>query len=511
MNLHLEAVDFIVLSVYIGCVVLFGLWVGRGQKNLNSYLVGDRSLPWWAILGSIVATETSTVTFLSVPGEGFATGGNLCFLQLALGYIVGRALVVAILLPLFFQGRLFSAYQVLGDRFGFATQRAASAIFLVTRNLGDGLRLFLTALVLAEVTNLSLPMCVIVIGIATIAYTIVGGMKSVVWNDNVQFIVYIMGGVVAAYVIVSRLPGGWDELFDYARHGDPQGNKLVMFDFRFTLFEPLVFWSGFIGGMFLTLGTHGTDQMMVQRYLSARHQRDASIALLLSGFAVLLQFAFFLLLGIGLAAYFHAYPPEIPFERNDRVFANFIVHEMPAGIGIIGIVLAAVFSAAMSTLSSSLNSSASAVVNDFVIPIRKTELTDAGALRLSRIITVLFGIIQIGIGIGAEHVSRSVIGDALAVAGFSAGLLLGVFLLGITQRRVSQNAALTGLAVGLLVLCIVRFLPPLVNSSIEIQRFLGVPEMRSIAWPWYAVVGSTCTYIAGTLFGIFSRKPIQAD
>jgi SSS family transporter len=430
-------------------------------------------------------------------------------LQLALGYIVGRALVVTILLPLFFRGELFSAYQVLGDRFGVSTQRAASAIFLVTRNLGDGLRLFLTAIVLAEVTNMSLPMCVFVIGFATIAYTIVGGMKSVVWNDNIQFLVYILGGIIAAGVVVTRLPGGWAEFIDFARHGDPAGNKLVMFDFRFTFFEPYVFWSGFIGGIFLTLGTHGTDQMMVQRYLCARRQRDAGLALLLSGFAVLLQFAFFLLLGVGLAAYFSAHPPDQPFDRTDRVFANFIVHEMPVGIGLIGIVLAAVFSAAMSTLSSSLNSSASAVINDFVIPFRKRELSDTDALRLSRSFTVVFGLIQIGIGIGAEYVSSSVVLDALAVAGFSAGLLLGVFLLGMTQRHVSQLAALIGLAFGLVVMCVFRFGPPVVNSSAALSALLHTSEIRSVAWPWYPVIGTCCTYLAGSAAGIFLHQSIE--
>ncbi|MEZ6121429.1 MAG: sodium/solute symporter [Pirellulaceae bacterium] len=358
--MQLSPVDFAVLTAYLAAVVAFGLWVGRGAKNLSDYLLGGRNLPWWAILGSIVATETSTVTFLSVPGIAFADGGNLGFLQLAFGYIVGRTIIVFVLLPLYFQGKIFTAYEILQKRFGQTTRKTASLLFLVTRNLGDGLRLYLTALVLREVIGLPLELCIVVIGIATIIYTCIGGMKSVVWNDCVQFAAYMLGGLLAAMIIVQKLPGGWAEYVSFAQ----EHQKLQLFDFQYDLTNPHYIWAGLIGGAFLTLGTHGTDQMMVQRYLCARNQRDAGWALVLSGFTVLLQFLLFLLIGIGLAA-FYAHHPEITFKKNDRVFASFIVTQLPANVGIIGIVLAAVFSAAMSTLSSSLNSSASALVNDW--------------------------------------------------------------------------------------------------------------------------------------------------
>ncbi len=483
MNLAIGNVDLTILITYLAAVVLFGLWVGRGKQTLDSYLLGGRDLPWWAILGSIVATETSTATFLSVPGIAYAATGNLTFLQLAIGYILGRILVVYFLLPLYFKGQLVTAYDVLNHRFGGATKRVASLIFLVTRNLGDGLRLFLTAIVLEKVANLPLPTCVVIIGIATIVYTFFGGMKSVVWNDCIQLVVYLIGGVVALLMIVGRLQGGVDAYFQFAADND----KLKLFDLVWRLDNPYTLWAGVVGGIFLTLGTHGTDQMLVQRYMSARSQRGAGTALILSGFVVLLQFGLFLLLGIALGCFYTQNPPVIPFERTDQVFATFIVKELPANVGIIGLLLAAVFSAAMSTLSSSLNSSAAAIVNDFSL-VGPAGDSDRRALWATRGFTVLFGIVQMLVAIQAQKYSESVVGDALAVAGFAAGLLLGLFALGVLTRRVGQSAALVGLLGGLIGLTIVKFGNPLFG--------LTLPK---IAWPWLPVIGSVVTYLIAML------------
>ena len=457
------------------------MWVGRGQRDLSGYLLGGRDMPWWAILGSIVATETSTATFLSVPGIAFAAGGDLRFLQLAMGYMVGRVLVATVLLPLYFRGQLFSAYEVLEQRFGSATKQAASLMFLVARNLGDGLRLFLTAIVLEKVAGLSLPVCIVLIGVATVVYTFIGGMKAVVWGDCIQLAIYMIGGALAAVVLVQALPQGLSTLIEFAETNE----KLRIFDFRwssegtFILFtEPFTIWAGFFGGLFLTLGTHGTDQMMVQRYLCARSQRDASLALILSGVFVFLQFAMFLLLGVGLACFYSTVSPQASFARNDEVFATFIVHHLP--VGLVGTAIAACFAAAMSTLSSSLNSSSAAAINDFYRPLFKKEPSAKHLLTASRLMTVVFGAIQVQIGIAASYLSRNVVNDALAIAGFTAGILLGVFGLGVLTRRVGQSSALVGLLAGIAALTAIRFLTP-------------------VAWPWYAVIGSATTFILGGL------------
>jgi len=481
VNLAIGVVDVAVLVTYLIATILFGLWLGRGQRDLSSYLLGDRNLPWWAILISIVSTETSAATFLSVPGLAFkANGGDMRFLQLAAGYIVGRLLIVRILLPLYFKGQLFTAYEVLNQRFGVATKQAASIVFLIPRNLSDGLRLFLLAIVLEEVVGLPLPACVVIMGIAVTLYTLFGGMKSVIWNDCVQFAIYVLGGVVAAAILLSvKLPGGWGQFVDFAtQHG-----KLRVCEFTFDLKENLTFWSGLVGGMFLTLGTHGTDQMMVQRYLCARSRGDAGLALALSGLVVFVQFAFFLFIGILLACFYNEVQPQT-FAKTDRVFAVFIVNELPKNVGLVGLVLAAVFSAAMST---SLNSSAACVVNDLVLPRKQARgdgFSEAEQFRLTKLLIIAFGAVQIALGIGAKFVSGTVVDNALAIAGFSAGLLLGLFFLGIFTR-VKQASALSGLFGGLLVLTAAKFLPAL------------APWVPVLAWPWFPVLGVTATMASG--------------
>lgn len=492
MKLAIGSIDATILVAYLIGVVLLGVWVGRGRKDLSSYLLGDRDLPWWAILGSIVATETSTATFLSVPGIAFAQDGDLRFLQIAFGFLCGRIVVAQVLLPQYFQGELFSAYEVLERRFGGATQRVASLMFLVARNLGDGLRLFLAGIAMEKVVGIDLNLCIVLLGTATILYTFFGGMKAVVWSDCIQFVVYIGGGIIALTILLRSFDGGWSELVAF---GEATG-RLQLFDFRWRsedgfslLTEPFTFWAGLIGGAVLTLGTHGTDQMMVQRYLCARSQRAAASALILSGCVVVVQFGLFLVLGIGLACFYTNVMPTV-FEHNDEVFATFIVEHLP--VGLLGITLAAVFAAAMSTLSSSLNSSAAAAVNDIYLPRAKQKDDDESAARLlkaSRLFTIVFGIIQISVGIAASHISRSVVGDALAIAGFTSGILLGIFALGILTKRTNQRGALAGVVAGIAVLTTVKF-------------------ETSIAWTWYAIIGVVTTFTVGYVTSlVFPDQP----
>lgn len=491
----IHAIDASIVIVYLAAVVMMGVWIGRGQKDLSGYLLGGRDVPWWAILGSIVATETSTATFLSVPGLAFAAAGDMRFLQLALGFVVGRVIVSIVLLPLYFRGEIFSAYEVLNQRFGGATKQVASLMFLCARNLGDGLRLFLAGIALEKVLGIDLHYCIIVIGLATIVYTFFGGMKAVIWSDCLQFVIYMIGGAVALVLLIRAFPGGLSEFWEY---GQSTG-KFQVFDFRFfpeegfrIWSEPYTFWSGVIGGTVLTLGTHGTDQMMVQRYLSAPSKRDASRALVLSGLVVFAQFTLFLLLGVALAGFYSIVHPQT-FEKGDEVFATYIVDYLP--VGLVGFTLAAVFAAAMSTLSSSLNSSATAALNDFYVPalLRRGEVPSTSQqLSVSRRWTVLFGLLQIDIGIGASRLSSSVVGDALAIAGFTAGILLGVFVLGVFSRRAHQRGVLVGMMVAIVVLSYVKF-------------------GTSIAWPWFALIGATATITVGYVASVLLPNPFPND
>lgn len=496
MPLSIGTIDAIVMLSAVAMSIAIGLRLSGKNDSVESFLVGNRNLPWWAILGSIVATETSTATVLSVPGAGYGPVG-MRFLQITFGLLLGRAIVAGVLLPLFFQGRLFSAYEVLERRFGPGVRRSASLLFLVTRNIGDGLRLFLAAIVLHKLVGWNFASSVIAIGSITILYTYFGGMKSVVWNDCIQFVVYMFGGIATVFVIVSQIDGGWPTFWQFAA----AQSKLTVLQFSpspsdtrtfatWLLSEPFTFYAGLIGGAFLSLGTHGTDQMMVQRYLSARSQQDAARAVLLSGVVVMLQFALFLFIGVQLACFYDQHAQTM-FEKSDEVYAHFIVHSFPRNTGLVGLMLAAILAAAMSTLSSSLNASASAVLNDFYLPLKNTTPPASQLLSTTRRLSLMFGVLQIGIGIWAITLDASVVSNSLTIAGYSAGLLLGVFLLGILTQSVSGKQTLLGASCGLLVLLSVQFVLPHFTQSDTLESGLRV------AWPWYAALGSCVTFGAG--------------
>lgn len=457
--------------------------MGRGQRSTVDYFLGGRSLPWWAVLLSIVATETSTATFLSIPGIAFAVGGDFRFLQITFGYIVGRVLVAWVFLPLYFRGEPFTCYEVLERRFGVASRRVTSSLFLVTRNLSDALRLFLTALALQQAIGLELWVCVVGLGLVTIGYTCFGGVKSVVWNDCVQFVIYMLGAFSVLWVIVSLLPDGFAQLIQFGRESEKF--RLLDFDLSLTT-KTMTFWAGLVGGMFLTTATHGTDQLMVQRYLVASSQRGATLAVLLSGLVVCLQFALFLFIGVGLFCFYDVFPPDTAFAEtdNDRVLAHFVVTHLNTGL--VGLTLAAVIAAAMSTLSSSLNSSATALINDIYLPLTRQELSPEQQLKLSRLASGGFGILQILIAIVSYHVdaNSSTAKSVLKIAGFALGPMLGLYFLAVFTRRVHQRAALCGFVVGTVALSYLA---------------LGTP----LYWPWYAGAGAALTFAGGLLCAVF--------
>jgi SSS family transporter len=489
--------DLLVVVAYLAGVVIVARLMGSSQRTMQDYFVSGRRMPAWAIMGSIVATETSTVTFISIPGFAYTT--NFTFLQLVIGYLLGRVVVSALLIPAYFRGDVMTAYQLLGVRFGATTRRLASSVFIATRTLADGFRLFATGLMLAAVLGMSgrdgvrlsgllpfLPedaalmvISILVISIVTLVYTYEGGMTAVVWTDVAQLVVYVGGALFAAFVLLQSIPGGWHEVVEVAG----AAGRFQVFDFTWDVTRSYTFWSGVIGGMFLTTATHGTDQMLVQRYLCARSVGDARAALLWSGVVVLVQFVLFLLIGAMLFVYYTQHAPgEIASFTvdgriaGDRVFPMFVVTHLPPGM--VGLVLAAVLAAAMSTLSSSLNSSAAAVMGDFVEPLGGRRRTDAQMLALSKRCTLLFGVLQAGAAIGALALSRRVVDEVLGIAAFTSGLVLGLFLLGTLTSRVRERGALAGLATGTLVM-------------------LGVKLGTAVSWQWYVVIGATVTFAVG--------------
>jgi SSS family transporter len=482
---HLGTLDLALIIAYFAAMIGIGVVVGARTSGAKDYFLGARDLPWWALLLSIVATETSTVTFLSVPGLAYT--GDLTFLQLPMGYVLGRLLVVWLLLPHYCRGDMVSAYDVLRLRFGGTLQRVASLTFLVARSLGGGLRLFLTALVLQKLTGMSVPASVLAVTGATLVYTFFGGMRAVVWTDVLQFVIYLGGAGLAFALILRALPHGLDSVLAVAReHG-----KLRLVDTTFDLHRPYTLWSGVIGGAFLSFGSHGVDQLIVQRLLAAKNQRQAGLALSLSGVVVLLQFAFFLLLGLALFAFYRAFPPAAAFAQGEAVFRDFLVDQVPSGM--LGLLLGAVFAASMSSFSSSLNSSAAALVHDFLLPWRRQSGDSKFALASAKAATVLFAGLEVLVAINGVD-DRAVVDQVIEIAALTTGVLLGVFCLGTLTRRVDQRAALIGFLAGI---------------GVDLVFKLGLPKWNGfvLAGPWYGLLGCSATFLAGLLAATVRSRP----
>ncbi len=400
----MQTLDLIIIFGYLIGVTLFGVYFSKNQETTDDYFVGDRNVPWWAIAMSIVATETSTITFISVPGIAFAKGGNFQFLQLVFGYMLGRIVISLLFIPMYFRGDLQTVYQLLGDRFGAKVKMLASALFVVMRNIADGIRLLLTAIVLAAVYVAFQPganaetitiLSVILLGVVMIIFTFYGGMEAVIWVEVVQLLIYIVGAIAAAVVILNQIDGGMPQVLALGQ----QFNKFNLFDFSFDMTRTFTFWAGLIGGCFLTMSTHGTDQYLVQRYLCTNKPSSASLALLSSGAVVLGQFIGFLFIGVLLFAFYAPFnsaeyanagvlnsgvPATFPFTGGDKVFPDFITQNMPSGLS--GLVIAAIFAAA---LSSSLNSIAATFVNDLYKPFAKDK-SDKSLLKISGWLTLFF-------------------------------------------------------------------------------------------------------------------------
>jgi solute:Na+ symporter, SSS family len=473
---QLSTIDLVIVFVYITAMTLFGLRFSKQQKDLKSYFVGDRNVGWFMVLISIVATETSAVTFLSVPGVAFkANGGNFTFLQLGIGYILGRCIVAWLLLPMYMRGELFSAYQVLQQKFGPSVQRVASGLFLITRTVADGLRLYLTALVMQYV-GWGIEAAIIVVGLVTILYTYLGGMKAVLWTDLIQFGIKIAGAILAGVFVLKILPGGWDQ---YVETG-LAANKFQWLDAEFNRTVAYNLWAGIIGGAVFSMASHGADQMMVQRYFCAKSLKHAQVAVVLSGIVVFVQFILFLGVGVGLyAAKVHGVF-DTGETRDDAVFGLFIVTKLP--IIIVGILVAAILAAAMSTLSSSLNSSANALVTDFYKPL-KPDQGEKHYVFASRLATAGWGLAQIAVALAAHWSGsgRSVVDRVLTVAGFTTGLILGLFLLDMLPRTMRPRSAIFGLIGGFLTV-----------SAVWVPSFFDTPIL---AWPWFALVGASSTVL----------------
>jgi solute:Na+ symporter, SSS family len=461
-------VDYLVIGGYLLAITAFGSYFARFQKTTRDYFLTGQSVPWWAICFTIVATETSTLTFISVPATAYAS--DMTFLQLVFGYVIGRVAISIVFIPAYFRGELFTSYELLQRRFGPRVKNLSALIFLATRSLADGVRLFATALVISVVTNVPVTPAVIVLGVAMIVYTVRGGASAVIWTDVVQLFVYIAGATVVFVSLLALIPGGWSEV---VRVGSEAG-KFRVFDFTASLTRPYTFWAGVIGGVALTLSTHGTDQFIVQRLLAARSSREASRGLVLSGFLVFAQFVLFLLIGVMLFTYYRHAPLPRTLARNDELLPTFIVTALTHGAA--GFIVAAIVAAA---LSPSINAMAATTVNDFYAKYYRPDADEPTLMRVSRMWTVIWGVVQIGVAVAAQWMQRSVLDAGLAVLSYASGPVLGAFLLGTLAPTIGEGQAFVGMLAGLVVMTVVWGWTPIAFTW---YIFIGASTTVAVAW-----------------------------
>lgn len=509
-------IDYFVLIVYLAGVAFLGLRASGKQTSTKDYFLGGEGIPWWAILFSVVATETSTLTFISIPAVAY--GGNLTFLQITFGYFLGRIIVAMVFLPKYYDGEMYTAYQFLEKRFGKAMRMATGTTFMVTRMLADGVRLFATAIPLAIIlrfggafthwSDLELySLAIMVIAVITLIYTLMGGIKAVVWMDVVQLAVYLGGAFLAMIILLNKLPDGWSTVTAYAA----QTNKFQIFrsgfdlSFKEFIAQPYTFFTALIGGAVFTLASHGTDQLLVQRLLATGNLKSGQRALIWSGLVVVLQFGLFLVIGLMLYAFYQGANPEaLGLSTNDGIFAKFIVEQLPAGIS--GLIVAALFAAAMSSLSSSLNSLASSTNFDLYKLLFNKQLTLEQDLKNSRIITFVWGIILTGSALFFAVLQLNagerptVVELGLGIASYTYGGLLGAFGLGILFEKPDKKDALIGFFTGLLSLLF------LVNGPV--QNILP-GEGLVIAWPLYTLIGSLIVIVSALISGFIRRVLIK--
>lgn len=473
--------DYIIIIGYLVGVTVAGIRIGAKQKNATDYFLGGKSLSWWSVGFSIVASETSTLTFISIPGLAYKS--NFHFLQLVFGYFIGRVIVSFVFIPAYYRGDLETAYDFLGKRFGSSLRKFTSSVFLSTRVLASGVRLFATAIPVHLITGYDYVTSIFIIGAFTLIYTYVGGLKAVVAMDVVQLFIYLAGAVVSLGIILMNLPNGLSDVFAYASMG---GNKFEIFNFQFGssfgefLTSPYTLIGGVLGGTFLTMASHGTDQLLVQRLLGCKSKRESQKALLLDASFILLQFAFFLFLGICLYAFYHGVPfQQLGLQSSDEIFPKFIIEELPKGFS--GVVIAGVLASAMGTLASSISSLASSSYLDlFKNSSFEKRHSERKEIFWSKVFTLLWGLILIGGAMLFTDTKNPVVELGLKIASFTYGGLLGTFFLGLLSKKINQRDAFIGFIFGII-------------SMILVLQF------TAIAFTWHTFIGCAVTIITGNI------------
>jgi SSS family solute:Na+ symporter len=471
----LDRLDLAIIALYLMGITLFGLRFRKRQRSLRDYFLAGRDIPWWAIALSIVAAETSTLTIISIPGLAYDT--NLTFLQVVMGYLVGRIVISFVLLPHYFRGDLYTAYELIERRFGRGLRSMTAGLFLLTRAAAEGVRVYAVSIVVSIALGTGEIASIAIITALTLIYTFEGGLAAVIWTDVIQTVIYVGGTLVGLTTILHLVPGGWSAIHTAAAGA----GKLQVFDFRANFWLPYTFWAGLIGGTAFITASHGTDQLIVQRLLAARSQKQSAVALLSSGVAILFQFALFLIVGVMLWAYYRV--PSAIFGKPDRIYPTFIVSQMPHGIS--GLLIAAILAAAMSNLSAALNSLSSSTIMDFVLRLRP-QTDERTRMRLSRLATFYWALVLFGLAVLALQKVGRVVEVGLQIASVAYGALLGVFLLGVLTRRANQRGAMVGMLFGF---------------SVGLYLWQGT----HVPWTWWVPLGTVVTFGIGYAASLLVR------
>jgi SSS family solute:Na+ symporter len=475
-------IDYTIVAVYLIGVTVIGILIAGKQRTSKDYFLGGKEMSWWSVGFSIVASETSTLTFISIPGLAYNT--NMHFLQLAMGYFIGRLLVSLVFIPAYYKGNLETAYDFLGKRFGMSLRKFTSSVFIVTRVLASGVRLFATAIPVHLITGYDYSTSILIIGIFTLIYTYLGGLKAVVAMDVVQMFIYLGGAAASMYLILDHLPNGWADVVTYAAKDG--NNKFSVFNLNFGnsfwdfMASPYTLIGGIVGGTFLTMASHGTDQLLVQRLLGCKTRWDSQRALMLDASFIVLQFAFFLVLGLCLYAFYDGVSlQQLGLKSSDEIFPKFIVENLPTGIA--GIVVAGVLASAMGTLSSSISSLASSTFLDlFKFTARGKNLDEKTEILWSKRFTLLWGFILIGGAMLFTDTTNPVVEIGLKIASFTYGGLLGTFFLGLLFKKTNQFDAYAGFIAGIISMIVI-----LTTTRVD--------------FTWHTLIGCTATIIVGNL------------
>ncbi len=473
-------VDYFIIAAYLVGVAIFGIVSGGRQKSIQDYFLGSQAVPWWAVCFSIVAAETSALTFISIPGLAYLT--NLNFLQITIGYLLGRIVVAIVFLPQYSKGNLKTAYTFLETRYGGKTRSFASVVFIFTRTAADGVRLFATAIPIYLMLNVDPMIAIVIVAVISLIYTYTGGIKGVIWVDVIQMTIYVSGAIIAGIFIIYHLPDSLSTTLSSTSISD----KLSIINFGFDkglsgfLSDPYTLIGGLIGGAFLSMASHGTDQLVVQRLLAIKDLKGSQKAIVGSGIIVIMQFAVFLFLGVLLYAFYG--PMDL---RSDEIFPKFIIEVLP--IGLTGVIIAALLAAAMSTLAGSMSSLSSSMMMDLYLPLTKKELNDQQKLRISRLFTIMFGFLLVLSAFFFKESSQAVVEIALSIASFTYGGLLGTFLLGIFFPKSKQEDALAGFVAGIFIM-------------------ITVISLNLVAWTWFTFVGVLATLLIGGLLSKYNDR-----